>query len=280
MRHYIRHATLAPDGLLITAGDSHIFTPGEPKNKIIIPHNIAPGLLYHLHNKSPGQHPSMSQLKAQFNRLFYTWNLQPLLDSLYKTCYVCSVIQKQPLIAALHESKTEVDHPHRYFHADIIRRNGQFIMLLVDHFSNLAQAILTNSEKAINLKKSLIALTTPVRHPGPITVSTDNAVGFQSLEKNKDSELSKLQIMLHTADEFNKNFTTVIDKACQEIEAELQKIRPEGGKITDTDLAHAVLSMNLKLCRTKGVSAYEMHTSRKLDSGHNLHLDDLKLRQS
>ena len=104
-------------------------------------------------------------------------------------------------------------------------------MLLVDHFSNLAQAILTASEKASDLKKSLIALTTPIRHPGPITVSTDNAVGFQSLEKNKDSELSKLQITLLTADEFNKNFTAVIDKACQEIEAELRKIRPEGGKI-------------------------------------------------
>ena len=153
-------------------------------------------------------------------------------------------------------------------------------MLLVDHFSNLAQAILTASEKASDLKKSLIALTTPVRHPGPITVSTDNAVGFQSLEKNKDSELSKLQITLLTADEFNKNFTAVIDKACQEIEAELRKIHPEGGKITDTDLAHAVLSMNLKLCRKEGVSAYEMHTAQKLESGRNLHLNDTKLRES
>ena len=48
----------------------------------------------------------------------------------------------------------------------------------------------------------------------------------------------------------------------------------------DTYLAHAVLSMNLKLRRTEGVSAYEMQTSRKLDSGQNLHLDDFKLRQS
>ena len=78
-------------------------------------------------------------------------------------------------------------------------------MLLVDHFSNLAQAALTNSEKAINLKKTLITLTTPVRHPGPITISTDNATGFQSLEKNADKELLKLQISLKTADEFNKN---------------------------------------------------------------------------
>ena len=93
MRHYIRHAKLAPDGLLITTGDSITYSPGQLKNKIIVPHNIAPGLLYHLHNQQPDAHPSMSQLKAKFNRTFYTWNLQPLIDSLYTNCYFCSVIQ-------------------------------------------------------------------------------------------------------------------------------------------------------------------------------------------
>ena len=83
MRHNVRHTSLAPDRLLITAGDSHLFTPGGEKNKIIVPHNVAPGLLYHLHNRTLGQHPPMSQLKALFNRSFYTWNLQPLLDLLY-----------------------------------------------------------------------------------------------------------------------------------------------------------------------------------------------------
>ena len=38
--------------------------------------------------------------------------------------------------------------------------------------------------------------------------------------------------------------------------------------------------MNLKLRRKEAVSAYEMHTARKLDTGHNLNLDDNKLRQS
>ena len=97
-------------------------------------------------------------------------------------------------------------------------------MLLIDHFSNLAQAALTISEKAINLKRSLINLTTPVRSPGPITISTDNATGFQSLEKNRDKELIKLQITLQTADKFNKNYTAVVDKACQELEAKLRKL--------------------------------------------------------
>ena len=92
MRHYVCDVMLAPDRLLIAAGDNLTYTPGEEKNKIIVPHNVAPGLLYHLHNKRPGQHPSMMQLKAIINRTFNMWNLQSLLDSLYKYCYFCSVI--------------------------------------------------------------------------------------------------------------------------------------------------------------------------------------------
>ena len=106
---------------------------------------------------------------------FYNWNLQPLIDSLYSNCYFSSVIQKQPLVVAFYESKTEVNHLHRYFYVDIIRRNGQYIMLLVDHFSNLAQAILTNSEKADNLNKThhpIYSSYTPKSHHQTSTMST------------------------------------------------------------------------------------------------------------
>ena len=153
-------------------------------------------------------------------------------------------------------------------------------MLLVDHFSNLAQVILESSEKVEDLKKTLITLSTPVRHPGPIVISTDNATGFQSLKRNKDPELTKLQISLQMADEINKNFNTVLDKACQDIEGELHKIRPKGGKMMNTDLAQAILAMNNKLRRAENVTAYEMHMSRRLETGQNIVLNDSKLRQS
>ena len=87
IRFLIRTATVAPDGLLVTKGDSSTYIPGEPKEKIIVPHNIAAGTLYHLHNsKHFVTHPSQHQLKTAFNRRFYTWNLQPLLNDLYKNC--------------------------------------------------------------------------------------------------------------------------------------------------------------------------------------------------
>ena len=135
-------------------------------------------------------------------------------------------------MAATHESKTKVDLPHRQFHIDIIRRYGQYVMIAVDHFSNFIHAKLVQSEKATDLRDGIIALTTPIRQPGPISITTDSAVGFQSLEKAGDTQLSQLQIELTTADEFNRNYNAVVDHACRELEAELHKLAPEGEKIS------------------------------------------------
>ena len=94
-RHYVRHASLAPDGLLVTTGDQSTYAPGDPKTKIIIPHHLAAGVLYHLHNNVRfSEHPTQSRLKHTYNRHFYTWNLAPLLEDLYKNCYHCLITQK------------------------------------------------------------------------------------------------------------------------------------------------------------------------------------------
>ena len=45
IRFLIRHGKLASDGLLVTKGDSNVYVPGEPREKIIVPHNVAPGTL-------------------------------------------------------------------------------------------------------------------------------------------------------------------------------------------------------------------------------------------
>ena len=92
--------------------------------------------------------------------------------------------------------------------------------------------------------------------------------------------MQQLQIKLFTANEFNKNYNAIIDRACQELENELRKILPEGHKLDNFVLARATLAMNSKLRRKEAIAAYEMHTARKLESGHNLQLSDAKLRQS
>ena len=123
--YYVWHGILASDGLLVTEGDQSIYAPGDPKTKIVVPHHLAAGLLFHLHNNIKfAEHPSMSQLKQTFNRNFHTWNLSLLLEELYKNCYTCLVSQKQPIVTTSNQSLTQAEHPHRHFHADVIRREN------------------------------------------------------------------------------------------------------------------------------------------------------------
>ena len=89
------------------------------------------------------------------------------------------------------------------FKHGVIRRAKQFILLLVDHFSNFQTAKLIPSEKAADLKEGLIILSEGVRHPGQITIKADNAKGFESLAKN-DQDLQQLDINLILADVFNE----------------------------------------------------------------------------
>ena len=67
------------------------------------------------------------------------------------------------------------------------------------------------------MKSGLVALTTPIRHPGSILVTTDAAPGFISLAKG-DKELKDLLITLKLKDQLNKNFNAVVDHVCQDVE--------------------------------------------------------------
>ena len=162
----------------------------KSRQKIVIPHNVTPGLLHHLHNNRSFQtHPFMNQLKMAFQWRFYTWSLQPLIDSLYPNCYTCSVSQTQPRIKITDETKTVVKHPHRQY-----------------HFSTLSNAMLLHNKQAVDLKQGLIQLSTAVRHPGKITISTDNTPAFVALYKRTEKkQLNDLEIKIKPKDEFNKN---------------------------------------------------------------------------
>ena len=278
VRLYCREAALTKDDLLVVREKAKDATGGVPRERIVVPQKLLPTLLYHLHTSS-AVHPLKTQLRQTFQRSFFAIDLDPHLETLYANCYPCSILRPLPRIQVPNESKAEVIHPHVYFHADVIKRAKQCILLLIDHFSSFQAAQLIPSEKAIDLKSGLISLSTPVRHPDGITIKVDNAKGFESLQKN-DKELQSLGINLVLSDVLNKNSNAVVDKACQELEQELRKISPEGKPISQAYLAQAVLQVNRKLRRGGTLTAYEIHTARDAFTGQNLDLDDAKLRDA
>ena len=49
IRQYARYGSIAKDGLLVIKKDNFLKLKDEAKEKIVVPSNIAPGLLFHLH---------------------------------------------------------------------------------------------------------------------------------------------------------------------------------------------------------------------------------------
>ena len=141
-----------------------------------------------------------------------------------------------------------------------------------------SNAIIIKSEQAVDLKEGLIVLTSAMRHPGPISITTDCAPGFQSLARGDDQQLAQLKITIVTRDKFNRNFNAVVDHACRELENEIRKLAPEGGPITQAQLTQAIVSLNSVVRRKGKLSAYKIHTARSSTTGTNIRLNDKHLR--
>ena len=276
IRRYCREATLAKDAVMVVKEQAKESTGWLARERIVVPQKLLPTLLYQIHHNADN-HPTKTQMKLQFERSFYAVELDTHIAQLYNNCYECSLLQRLPKVEKTEESRAEVNHPHQYFHVDVIKRAKQNILLLVDHFSNFQTAKLIPSEKATDLKEGLIVLSEGIRHPGKITVKVDNAKGFESLVKN-DQDLQRLNIELVLADVFNKNSNAVVDRACQEIEEELRKLSPEGKPISQATLAQALLQVNKKIRRQGKLSAYEIHAARDGNTGENLTLCDQDIR--
>jgi len=274
IRRYCSIAKIGQDGCLVVPP-----TPELGKNqlqKIIIPTPLLPSLLWHMHNAE--NHPSKTQLRTLFDKMFYGIMVQHQIDAIYEECFQCKVQAKLPTPEKMHSSCTETNHPGQYMHADVIRRHRQKIFILRDQFSSFTSAMLIQTEQAADLKSAIIALTNPIRLAPEIVVRTDNATGFQALTKDKD--LQDLGITIALADTLNINSNAVIDKACSELETEINKLQPQGEQITDSKLAQAALLLNTKIRRKEQLSATEIHFSRSQTTSENLHLNDQLLRTS
>ena len=242
----------------------------------VVPSQYLPAILWQLHNLH--NHPTKSQLKSIFDKAFYSVGLSAQLETIYNECYFCATQKKLPDVSP-QSTKTQANVPGTHFHADVIRRQSQYILTVRDHFSSLTAAKIIRAENNKELKNGIIDLIQPIRLAGAVLIRVDNATGFKPLLQNKDYDLEKLKITLEATDHFNKNANAVIDKACFEIEQELKRIEPDGRPISNTTLNQAVSMLNQRLRRKGNISAYEIHFNRDMFQGTNLNLNYDELRR-
>lgn len=225
-------AQIGKDNLLIVPAKGNKFSSLQ-KELTVIPSNHLPAVLWQIHNLL--QHPTKNQLKAQFDKNFYSVGLSLQLDLIYDNCYYCMAQKTIPSIVP-HYTMTDVTVPGTHFHADVIKRQSQNILVVRDHCSSFTAAKIIKSESHNEFKSALIDILTPIKLVGTTQVKVDNATGFKPLLDNKDQDLNKLNISLTAIDVFNKNENAVVDKACQELEKELKRIEPNGRPISSATL--------------------------------------------
>ena len=275
IRRLVAIAKVDKDNLLVVPSKPNKYS-SKQQDLTVIPQTHLPALLWQIHNNL--QHPTKAQLKANFDKLFYSVGLMAALEKLYEDCFYCASQKKIPNIVS-HHTMTEAAAPGIMFHADVIKRQAQCIFTIRDHFSSLSAAKIIRNESHQELRKALIDTIVPLKLTGECTVKVDNATGFLPLIERKDPELSKLKIVVTPTDVFNKNGNAVIDKGCFELEQELKRIEPDGRAISNTTLQSAIIMLNSRLRRKGQISALEIHFNRDMNTGQNLNLDYAELRK-
>ena len=224
-------------------------------------------------------HPSTYQLKKVFEKYFSTLRLDSVCQQVTLMCDICNSIKKFPKVLDKFEPKVNPSHPGEFFNTDVVKRAGQKIVVTTDLFSSYTTACFVNSESTEDLVQGLLNTTSPVRHANIIQVRVDRATAFKALanKPNKDLEMNGIKIFL--GDSFNKNANATVDKRIQELQSEIRKISPTESKLTIGQLSRTIGLLNGRI-RNHGLSAAEIHFSRKDVTGENLNLLDNKIKEA
>lgn len=246
----------------------------QTRNRIVIPKNMVPAIITHLHVQD-NKHLSSYQLEKTFNRNFFGIHTKSAIKDTIDNCRICRANKLMPS-NVLYQNISDPQHPGCIFNVDVVRRHQQKILVCTDLFSSFSNATLIENEKKETLRDGIIQIITPIRAQNEIEIRTDSATGFQSL-KNCPM-LNKLKISLECTDPSNKNSIATVDNAIKQLEKEIVKIDPHSTQINATTLALALKNLN-SLIRNRGLSSHEILFSRENISNKNLHLSDKNLAE-
>ena len=250
-------------------------TPFKPTTeRIIIPREVSPGLMTAIHIQL--NHPSIYQLTQIFSRAFFCLDMSTVAKKVVEGCYQCASLKKVP--STYHNQSTSVpaETIGVKFAADIVKRNGQLIMLIREDISSFTDAVFVEDEKADTLRDGIITVMSRLRSPmAPKAIlRTDPASAFRSLVN--DSQLSNINLSIDLGEAKNMNKNAVAERGIEEFHAEILRLQPMGGKISQRVLAQSISNINGRI-RNNKLSAAEVWTQRDMSTGERLNLNDKKL---
>ena len=162
------------------------------------------------------------------------------------------------------------------FAADVKRRSSQYLLIARENITSYTDGTIIRDEKAESLRNGLLILMARL-HPHPsvaVTIRTDPASGLRSL--TNDETLRRYNIKLELGEPKNINKNPIAESAIGELDSELRRLQPLGGKITETTLARAIGNMN-NLIRHNKLTAAEAWTKRDRASGDQIDIPNSEL---
>ena len=274
VKRYLQHCKLSStpaDGLIVVTQEQAL---RPTRQRIVIPKDVLDGLLVALHLQL--NHASKHQLKQVFNMGFYALDTDKAIHRTINSCYTCMSLMKIPSQFKEQSSTKPPDKIGSWYASDIIRREGQQILLVRENVSGFTHGTLLPSETSESLKDGLVTTISRFRPPSgnQVKIRVDGASGFQALLKN--SQLEALHIKLEIGDVKNPNKNPISERSISEFHIELCKLKPAGGKITDAELSVIVSNMNSRV-RESGYSSQEIWTMRDQITGEKLPIVDKSL---
>ena len=214
LRRYLQIATSSTNGILVHRKPNPF---GKDYELIIVPSNLATGLISALHIHLG--HPSMTQFKKVWNRYFYAIDGENLIEHATDACSLCTSLRTLP--KELMEQGTSIvpNAIGKLFACDIVRRENQKIIVLLDLFSLFMVGQFISDERQESLREALLQLSANYKHPDGCLVKVDDAPGFQSFRNDK--VLRSVGVTLGFGTVKNKNKNASVDKAIQELEKEI-----------------------------------------------------------
>ena len=245
-------------------------------NRVYVPSTFLPAILTLMHIRLVC--PLPSQLQRIFEKYFIGFGVQALCATIAEECSRCLANKKFPKELDEFSPSSDISHPGSHMGVDVMNRASQVVLVTCDRFSNFVTATITKSEKREDMIPGILATVTPIRHASQVEVRTDRAPALQSLAEKPDRELLDNGIVVVLGEHANPNSNCSVDKSIRELEEELKKLHPDGGKLTPGSLSRAVTLLNDRV-RGHGLSASQLHFSRDHITGKNLSLNDDKFRE-
>ena len=185
---------------------------GIARNQIVIPSNLYPGLAAAIHIKL--KHPTKYQMAKVMGRYFFCPSSQRLLEECVENCHTCLSLKPVPA-TIFPESTTPQEKFGTRYSMDVMKRNGQNILFVVELFSQFCWIKVVNSEKASDLLEAIVDTVGPHVHPDGAVIRSDGAPGFQalrSLAEQEGSILQQLNISLELGQAHHKNKNELVIK--------------------------------------------------------------------